>query len=362
MTVLNNLRDGVSVGNDEVSKVITDAQMYATTPQMLFTVEKSIIENNDKVNQLAAFSEYTITNMNFGIAEVPVTKVDLQKTVQSFTLTDSTGNNTIATAVKNNSGGWNVTGDVIAPVGASSIDVSVEDEKLQGAKLQITYAITLNVNTEKNFDNTKALTPTITGLVDFIDNDLSYNSALGENSKYWEVTTYDEIKSTFASMKYKDGEEPKGTVDPEGNKYTTIVKAKDDNPLLLVKNGEATATITLEKVLSSTDSSFAEIITSTVDTYEYSNIVEISKIDYTNVTPTDPDIVPQRDRVRTPDRYIPLVGKQHDSATSEPVTIHPPTGDTSVNIMYYIIAVISLVILSVGAFGIRKFVLTNKKS
>ena len=271
--------------------------MYATTNQMKFTVEKTIDLNSftaDKKNELienkgvtiikqdnntllgewamfpdrenAYYNEYLIDNMNFGIAEVPVTVLDLQKEVKAFTITDSTGNNPIVTVKKEN-GKWELQGDVLPLGDEAGYDVSIEDEKLQGARLQITYEISSNINITKNFDGKEGVAVTINELIDYVNNNLSYNEQLGDNSKYWEVTTYSDIFGTS-----------EGTLGAEGKKYNTIVKAKSNNPLL--RNPEyATATITLEKVLSSTDATFDEIISSTVDIYEYNNIVERTELD-----------------------------------------------------------------------------------
>jgi len=386
MQVLNNIREGknsqeakvtydnaVGPKTITVQDIISETYMYADTENMLFTVEKSFIDGNE-VKQPAEFGEYIINNMNFGIAEVPVTTIDLQKHVKEFSITDATGSNVIA-SMKNEGGRWKLKGDVLPSInGTTNIDVSIEDDKLQGARLEVTYEISINMSTEKNFDNKSLTVPTIKGIVDYINNNLSYNESLGDNSKYWELTTYDEIKDTFAAQKWEAGTTPQGTVDAEGKQYTTIVKAKADNPLLLTTEGTGAATITLEKVLSSTDSTIEEIITSTVDSFEYSNLIEITGLDYGNVTPDDSDpngdvpdnselegTQPQRDRIRTPDRYIIVPGVHHDTITSEILVIHPPTGDSSINIVYYVIAVISLVILAVGVFGIKKFVVNTKR-
>lgn len=412
MTVLNNMRAGKSEADAKVTyqengqnkevtvqNVINSTKMYATTPKMFFTVEQTInldklgddkstlIEKKlivDKGNNLGEwakfpnkddnyYKEYKIENMNFGIAEVPVTTIDLGKTIQSFTITDSTGSNVIVSVSKKEDGSWTTRGNVIPYPG--EFDVSIEDDKLQGARLQVTYTITSKIWTEKNFDNKSLTVPTIEELVDYIDNNLSYNENLGENKKYWEITTLEEVKDDYKAMTYNNGTIPQGTADREGKKYTTIVRAKDDNPILLTQEGTGTATITLEKILSSTDSTFEEIITSTVDTFVYNNIIEITKLDYENYNPesdpedtppgddagSDPEDTPPddvlRDRVRTPDRYIILPGVQHDTAISETITIHPPTGDSSINIIYYVMAVISLVILIAGVFGIKRFVI-----
>lgn len=364
ITVLNNARDGnsadeckVTYGDDNSNEITANnveenSYMFANTKNMTFEVEK--VEDSDG-KQHNSFADYVVEGMNFGIAEVPVTEINLQKSVKEFTIKDSTGSNTIAQLTKDDDGKWNVKGDVISA--GNIFDVQIEDEKLQGARLQVTYDIIANMRTEKNFNNSKPIEANITGIVDFIDNNLSYNDALGENSKYWELTNFTETSGTFAEATYKEGTVPRGTIDPGGTKHTTIVKAKGDNPILLKEDGTAKAPITLEKILSSVDSTIDEIITSTVDTYEYSNIVEITGLDYTNVTDGGSSTNVLRDRIRTSDRYIILPGVQHDSATSEKITIHTPTGDSNVNIIYYVIAAVSLVVIAAGTFGIKKFVL-----
>lgn len=395
MKVLNNMRDGKNVEESKVTyttaqgqktitvnNIINKTWMNADTNTMKFNVEKSIVQNSS-VRQTSEFAPYEIKNMNFGIAEVPVTTIDLQKNVAEFTITDSTSTNVIA-SMKYENGKWKLKGDVI--LATNDIDISIEDDKLQGAKLEVTYKISANMTTEKNFDNKSLTVPTITGIVDYVNNNFSYDENLGDNKKYWELTTYQDIKNIYESQQWKDGTKPQGTADSEGTIYTTVVKAKADNPLLLTTEGKGEATITLEKVLTSTDSTIEDIITSTVDSFEYYNIVEITGLDYNNVTPDNPDPTPnpngsttptdpdnptdttnptnpddssdpQRDRIRTPDRYIIVPGVHHDTATSETIVIHPPTGDSSVNIIYYVLAGIGLVILAVGAFGIKKFVL-----
>lgn len=394
MTVLNNMRDGKSVEDSKVTyrvtkedgttenltvtvdNIIEKTWMFADTKPMVFTIEKTeLVKDNDGnvtgTAQRTTFGEYKITDMNFGIAEVPVTTVDLQKDVKSFTLTDSTGNNIIARAAKDSEGKWDNSykkGNTKTVDGWREITVEVENEKLQGARLEVTYNISVDMQTEKNFDSTENVVPTITGLVDFVNNNLSYNEALGNNAEYWELITFDKLDDELEAQRWEDGTLPEGTVDPEGKMYSTVLKAKAGNPLLLTKAGKGTATITLEKVLSSTESTIDEIITSTVDTSEYSNIVEITGFDYRNNTITDPDDNPttdptpdsdkvMRDRIRTKYRYIILPGVQHDSAISETIVIHPPTGDSSISIVYYVIAIIGLIVLAIGVFGIKKFVI-----
>lgn len=348
MTVLNNVRDGKAVEQNKTDKLIADTNMFATTPNFTLTVEETVKDGN-KTKQNNMFTTYEVTNMNFGISEVPVTTIDLQKHVNAFTITASDGTN-IASLAKQD-GKWQTKGNILPA--EDLFDVSIDDEKLQGARLEVTYDISISMTTEKDFRNRELTVPTIEGIVDFVDNDLSYNESLGENSKYWKVDSYENIKAKFAESKYKEGSVPTGTVDSTGTGFTSVLLATENNPILLRKTGNASCPITLEKTLSSTESTVEDIITSSINTYEYDNTVEILKLDYGNAKSEDGSVI-YRDRVRTPQRYIILAGTQHDKAISETITIHPPTGENN-NITLYIIAVISLGVLVIGVIFIKKY-------
>ncbi len=357
MTILNNARDGKDISQEDRNTLISNTKMFATTPGFTISVEKT--ENiNNKLTQRTNFNEYVINNMNFGISEVPVTKIDLQKHVKGFTITDSAGDNIIASLEKQENGEWKKVGDVeVIPErkGRGFFHVSIEDEKLQGARLEVTYDISIEMQTEKNYTNESLAVPKIEGIIDFVDNDLLYNEDLGENSKYWEVVTFDDVLKKFAESKYVTGTEPKGTVDPEGTNHSAFLFATKDNPILLKETGSSSCPIVLEKVLSAPETSLMDIITSSIDTYEYDNNIEISKINYGDVTYYSNGTIKFRDRVRTPNRYIILAGVQHDNAASEVIEITPPTGDNSIGINYYIIAVVSLIVLTGGIIFIKKY-------
>ena len=434
MQVLNNVRDGKNKDNakeyDYTNRnwiypdtIKDETWMSSITENMLFSVEqtsKHVVSNK--------FGTYAITKMNFGIAEVPISTIDLQKHVNKFEIKDSTGENTIAKATveedqstikinpskitdirkqtnvkkalesaeidynstdiqinganeeieltvkagknvaeavetlrkemtKYSLGSiikiipkWKVEGNVLTGVKSTStvLDVSIEDAKLQGAKLQVTYDISATIYAEKNYNKGTALVPTIDGLIDCIDNNLSYND-LENTENNWKVVRTD-------SVNY--GESGRGI--SEMTKYTTILNAVEGNGLLLQNIGTGTAKITLERVLTSTDSTISDIITSSIEAFEYENTVQITKINYANMK--DDDGITYKDRVRTPDRYIVLPGVGHYSATSETIAIHPPTGDTSTHTMYYIIGAAGLAVLAIGAFGIKKFVLKGKST
>lgn len=356
MNTLNDIRSGKKFKEEDIRELINGTYMYANTKAMKFDVEKASINSNSTENK--TFTDYVITNMNFGIAEVPVSTIDLQKHVKELEIVDSAGINTIAKIVLKEDGTYNVVnGEVLAAGVNEPIDVSIENEKLQGAKLRITYAISAEIKVEKNYNDEKGITPTIKGLYDFIDNNLEYNQTLGENSKYWELTSYDEMQKQYKKLKLnEDSLEPQSTVASDSNKYKVIIKTTPNNPILSATTGQKKEVeLVLEKVLSSNDSGIEEIKMKDIQNMlGYMNTIEIQEINYSN---TGGD-KPLRDRVRTTDRHIIVPGGSRDTATSEEIVIHPPTGDGgAIGITYYIVGLASLCILAVGIFGIKKFVI-----
>ena len=343
INLLNAAKRGENVVVGDINTentLIEQTYMFADTPEMHFTLEKTYLDGENNIQQYVELTEYTITNMNFGIAEVPVTILDLQKNIKEFTIKDSTGQNIIAAAKRNNEEKWEIKGDVLNPkneeLNISYFDVSIEDEKLQGAKLQVIYEIKANKEVEYNYDETDLLERNITigSLVDIGGDNLLYNKDLNDNDTYWAITE----KLTESSIE-------------DIEKYNnTFLKAKD-NTIEKLNNGESIK-ITLERVLSSTDATLDEINASNVDRDMYKNIVEITSWN-TDITQTD--------RIRNKDGFIIIPKKQYDTAKSDEIIIHQPTGDNSIHIVYYILTLISLVIITGGIFGIKKFVLNNNK-
>ena len=440
MELLNNVRDGKvkvpeagKMEDGTISSLRDKLDMQAKTKQFTLTVEKSI-----KGKQNDEFDVYEVNKMNFGIAEVPVTTIDLQKHVNSFEIKDSTVENTIASAeitdeyiveinkhnitdknkynkvkaalekagvdhslaeyntseygdsaknenilvsssvkkdkVDNLRGylitysipniititpTWKTVGNVLPGVKTTNtvLDVSIEDAKLQGAKLKITYDIAVSMYAEKDFSGTESLQPSIDKVIDLIDNGVSYSDLLNSEGQ-WKVANASELKRGDSDPSETSGLESY----PSTEFTTTIIESDSSNELLAIRAGYTESTsVTVERVLTSQDTSIQDIITSSIDAFEYQNTVKILQLDYTNSkVKIDGEEIKNKDRIRTPERYIIVPGKHHDSARSETIAIHPPTGDTSTHTMYYIIGAAGLAVLAIGAFGIKKFVLKCK--
>ena len=344
MTLLNNAKDGKELSSSDVTTIKNNTHMFATTYMMELAGEKAD-ENGNVPN---TYGKYIVNNMNFGIAEVPITTIDMQTTVKKFTIKDAAGDNIIAEVTKQNNGEWQVKyGNVLAPKNTQKIDVSIEEQKLQGAKMEVTYDVTANKNIERNYDGKSYVNPVIKGIVDFVDNNLSYNSELGKNKELWEATNLSEIRTKFTNPDH-----PYGTVVNNDTDFTTIIKATATNPLL-TSTESVSCDLILEKTLSSNDATLDDIITSNIEAYDYKNTVEILELDYTNNVSKDGSIT-FKDRVRTADRHIILAGSQYDYKESEVITIHPPTGYNNSE-TYYIISIAALGVLAVGIVLIKKY-------
>jgi len=207
-------------------------------------------------------------------------------------------------------------------------------------------------NTTKNDNSTGKLR--IIELVDYIDPRLNFiqatKSGVTVNSE-WEVTD-----NSFASSRKKS---------EVFNRYNTIVKAKSDSAIYkTLEAGEsATTSITLSTVLS----------TSSTDTsdWKYSNLVEITKLYSENgkvslkgydITESENSRPVSRDEIQDPDfrnNIYPTLG----TAKSETLVIHAPTGQNNIEkiLSNTVIVLIAFTVLAGGIVLIKKFVLTGKK-
>ena len=206
-------------------------------------------------------------------------------------------------------------------------------------------------NTTKNDSSTGKLR--IIELVDYIDPRLNFiqatKSGVTVNSE-WEVTD-----NSFASSRKKS---------EVFNRYNTIVKAKSDSAIYkTLEAGEsATTSITLSTVLS----------TSSTDTsdWKYSNLVEITKLYSENgkvslkgydITESENSRPVSRDEIQDPDfrnNIYPTLG----TAKSETLVIHAPTGQNNIEkiLSNTVIVLIAFTVLAGGIVLIKKFVLKDK--
>lgn len=346
-------------GSTEITTLKDKTNMYANSDTMKFGVEYE--DGRD------SGSAYEVINMNFGIKERPVSTLTLEKRITEINLVDSTGRNTLASAKYDYSNPSavqvDITGDVLSPDGEYA-DISLSDDKLQGASLTIKYDIIARQNS--GGEKVK-----ITGFVDYIPNSLTFNPELDNNKDFWEVVS-DKSTLKLTDSTWATNITPKKD---EANTHNVIVQAKGSNTLLGYGN-ELTQSITLETKLSSTDSTIEQIITSAEELiYEYTNKVEVltTKATIGGTDSSAGNVVlktaaPDGDTVlttlggNTRDTVIYGGSKNIDptvpiETTSQTTAIHPPTGFEGLTTTHYIIISSSLVIIGIGIVLIKKYVL-----
>lgn len=193
-----------------------------------------------------------------------------------------------------------------------------------------------------------------TNIVDYIDPALNFtqtNKAGQEINRDWELTQLDDFNA------YREFNTELMS------KYNTYIRGTDDNALYtrLLPGETATTTLTLSKVLATTSTE--------TNNYEYSNLVEVTKIHSDSGKVIDIegyDVNGTIDPETSENKWIPDIVDPYyptlATSKSETIVIHAPTG---MNIIQnytsnLIIVLVVLVILAVGIVLIKKFVLKPK--
>ena len=321
--------------------------MYANTANMLFDVEKGSANT---------FGTYTIDSMNFGIKQRPDTVITTAKSIEEITVVDSTGRNTLASLKYKNDGTIETKiGDILTTDVNSIVDISMEDDKLQGASMKIKYKVSTR--------QTNREAARINKFVDYIPNNLAFNLEIEDNKGNWQVVANkNDIKNYLANNR-------KSITDL----YNVIVEATTDNKLTTGK--DAVQTITLETKLSSTEATIEQIITSAEELiYEYKNTVEVLETHseeavVVKTIDLNGEIVLATLGGRISDPEHPGNPKTPEGApdendptapiitTSVDVAIHPPTGSEGLTITHFIIITSSLAVIGAGILLIKKYVL-----
>ena len=239
------------------------------------------------------------------------------------------------------------------------INIIMDEELISGAKLEITYKLTVTNNSEKDGETTtraKTILNYVANNLNFDENDTAeINGKTYRNGDIWKVVSKEDMqndrKSSFVNNKSVDL-----------STQSVILQTTDANPLILaLKPGESKeTTLKLTKVLATESSS---------DDLTYTNMTEIVEIDNT-VGRYDHGAVPGNQKIE-------LQPTEHDTSgaskyttfddNGEPNEDHPQDGTiivtppTGSNYIYYCIGITGTLILAVGIFLIKKFVIDKKK-
>lgn len=290
--------------------------------------------------------EYNIKHVDFGIMKRPKQELVIDQDVKHVKLTLENG--TVLIDSDKEDGHEHI---MWLPEDETKKDqkiiVTLDEELITGAKIEILYEITIKNNSEKGSGRTQAK-----GIINYVANNLSYNEDdnILNDKKMWEVVSKDTIQKDIA-------QETLINKNVNLDSQLVILKATKFNPLTkwLEPNETTTVQLKLTKILS------AE---SVLDDLTYTNMTEIVEID-NEYGLYDYGAVPgNQDLSKQPfehDTSGASRGKSGEIDTKNKqdgtVTVTPPTGS---NYIYYTLAISTLLTFALGILAIKKFILKTK--
>ena len=317
---------------EEVSKAyngeqsaITITKMNSVTPTMEFGVEYETTITDGTADKV----EFIVKNVDFGIVERARQQLDLQKRVSTFKVTLANGQ-VLADAKVTEDGKLEGTTNHMTYMGPSTsgngyVKLETDDELIEGATLNITYQIKAINQSEVDYmsenyykygikeGNIATLTPS--AVVDYLDKNLGF---VEDNNRDWKQITSEDLEKLNAVKV--------GDTEYLNNKKILYTEAT-------TKALKPTETVSVGLNVS-------KLLTSSED-LTFNNDAEVARI----TPPGNPPVVPPK--------YPPVV-------PAEDIIIVPSTGANMNYLLPIIVGMVSLVILGVGVFVIKKKVIDNK--
>ena len=317
---------------EEVSKAyngeqsaITITKMNSVTPTMEFGVEYETTVTDGTADKV----EFIVKNVDFGIVERARQKLDLQKRVSTFKVTLANGQ-VLADAKVTEDGKLEGTTNHMTYMGPSTngkgyVKLEVDSELIEGATLEVGYEIKAINQSEVDYmsenyykygikeGNIATLTPS--AVVDYLDKNLGF---VEDNNRDWKQITSEDLEKLNAVKV--------GDTEYLNNKKILYTEAT-------TKALKPTETVSVGLNVS-------KLLTSSED-LTFNNDAEVARI----TPPGNPPVVPPE--------YPPVV-------PAEDIIIVPSTGANMNYLLPTIVGMVSLVILGVGVFVIKKKVIDNK--
>lgn len=326
----NTLENEINKAYNGGSEYIKTTTMDSSTPTMSFSVEYLTTITDGTGDQV----KFTVKNVDFGIVERPKQQLEFSKRVSGYKITLANGQ-ILVDAEIGEDGQIKGTHDHTTYMGPSGtnanglIRTEMDNEMIEGATLEVTYIMKVTNVSERDYvskdyyyygnsKNSDLVRASVTELLDYVDGRLS----VVDNN--WSETNKDHLNIVNASQ--KDNAE-------STRNYITNKLSKE-----LAPTESNTVTLHTSKLLTSTDDNTFN---------NKSEITEITK---------KPDF-----NTGTPIKVIWNEGKfNFNIDDSEKIIIIPSTGEDKNYALPIIIGISSLILLGVGAFGIKKFVIDNK--
>ena len=357
----NNGKYTLTSSTLETRKDANGDAVTAQTPEFSIRIEDTMqTEGNTEQDYISE-----IKNMDFGIIEIPKTRIDISKKITNIKLTLQNGQVLLEGNPRTQNIVYTTDLDGKTEGGSTYVKVELDSEHIYGGTLEIKYQIAIENNSD----------------IDYIEKEGS--ATYGNYYKYGEKTK-DAQEKTVKIDQVFDYLDPKVSyVSNEGGKVTQIniseLKKKNEDSLTddeketlkLVKAQEDDKELQFAKILEITDwgnglnSSKGEskdnstkavtinankILSSQEDDLEFINIAEIAKITTQPITLANVEL-PQAQATESTTIRTTL-----GETPEVKLTVTPSTGGDR-SILYIAVGTIALVVLAGGIILIKKKVL-----
>lgn len=356
--------------NTLIQDLLQNTKMTAETGLMVIELEYDRTGTLGQVNNNKA--TYKIQNVDLGLEERPKAQIAIDKKVTNVKVTLANGSilfdaqSATTNVLWRNHKPYDVgyTGNVLDANKFGSIQnirdknankigliqLSMDEELMHGATIEITYQITItNVGevdykdnlfyyTGNKSENAQIVTIVPNQVIDYVANNLQFDAS--KNSD-WNVIDKAIIESEgLVNVKLKEQLDKHNTIIENKNLGVELVPTLYKQKVDGTKANEISSPLVLTQLITAENSS---------DDLTYRNIVEIVKTSNTVGRRMEYSVVGNQDPTQAP--------QELDTDVAERVRILPPFGNAGMHIIIPIVAVIVLVILTGGIIFIKKKIL-----
>ena len=341
----NQLENEINKAYNGGSDKITKTQMVSTTPKMDLSIEYKTTITNGNENEVM----FNVGNVNFGIVERPKQKLQLSKEISGYKIKLANGQILVDATIKDGKITGtkpyttylpNTTNQNTPKSQIGLLRTEMDNELIEGATLETTYTITAkNVGeldyTNKDYylygnkDENYIVKISVAQLLDYMDGRVQ----IVDESKNWNDVSSDQDYANKWFISKKDDSEYMNSIKP----YVTTILKEAIKP-----TEQRSVTLQTSKLLTSTDDNLFN---------NQSEITEVKKVTHDG----------SDGRSGTPVKMTWDNSTHFNTANSEQITIIPSTGENRNYVIPTIITITAIVILGVGVFFIKKFVIDKNK-
>lgn len=277
---------------------------------------------------------FNFDNIDFGIIERPIQELKLKKEIDNVKISLANGVNLVNGNPKTETlSGVKILGD--------DVYVEMDNELMQGAKLTVKYAISvdnsgceIDYNDEDYYiygtvpaNNENYMIATVVDMFDYLPEDVTLNTTDQEDWKIQKITS--DMKGKLLSNEvYKAVE-----------KRTNIVHLNPAKKVFEMEPGSErrSTSLTVDKLL-----------TSSSDDLTFENDIEIIKLRG------------RKSRNSTPGNYNPTTNQIHEEDDDNvTLTITGPTGSNKQYVVYGVVGISMLIVIGIGIIVIKKKILNK---